>query len=117
MTKLIALLALAGAVAAAVFFWRKNDGSWESMWSSTKDTTSSWSQTAAQEAGRAADGIAARANSVTSAASHLAEEAKGDGSQAHEKVTEVADKVVATADSAAEATSDVADKAKGEASD
>jgi hypothetical protein len=42
MTKLIALFPLAGVVAAAVFFWRKNARSWESTWDSAKETTSWW---------------------------------------------------------------------------
>jgi hypothetical protein len=51
----VALLAAIGA-ATVVFFWRKNHRkSWDSSWSSAKDTASSWSKTAADEAGKAAD--------------------------------------------------------------
>ena len=46
MSKLIAVV-LAGALAAVLFFWRKSEGSWGSMWSSAKDSGSSWSETAA----------------------------------------------------------------------
>jgi hypothetical protein len=77
MTKLIALLALAGAVAAAVFFWRKNEGSWEAMWSSTTDTTSSWSKTVAHEASNAADAASADRDDVTHAVPDLADDITG----------------------------------------
>jgi hypothetical protein len=71
MTKLIALLALAGAVAAAVFFWRKNEGSWEGMWSSTKDTTSAWGKSATQGAGKAADTVSTAVGNGTRAVDDL----------------------------------------------
>jgi hypothetical protein len=81
MTKLIALLVLAGAVAAGVFYWRKNDESRAEMWSSTKDTMSSWSKTVADETGKAGETVAAAADTVTNAASQVADEAKGAASE------------------------------------
>jgi hypothetical protein len=77
MTKLIALLALAGAVAAAVFFWRRKEGSWESMWSSTTDTTSSWSKTVAHEAGKAADTVSSVVDDGARAVADFADEITG----------------------------------------
>ena len=74
MTKLVALLALAGAIAAAVYFWRKNEESWESMWDSTKDATSEWGRTVAHEASKTADNVAEAADTVTNEASNLADE-------------------------------------------
>jgi hypothetical protein len=77
MAKLIGLVALAGAVAAGVFFWRRQgQPSLDSMWSSTEDSLTSWGQSAADEAGKAADKVAAAADGATSAATDLADEVK-----------------------------------------
>ncbi len=53
MSKLIAVV-LAGALAAVLFFWRKSEGSWSSMWGSAKGSSSSLGETAAHEYGNAA---------------------------------------------------------------
>ena len=69
--KLIALLALAGAVAAGVvFFWRNR----ESVGTSAKDSTSEWAKAASDEAGRAAESVAATVASATNTASLFADE-------------------------------------------
>ena len=51
MSKLIAVV-LAGALAVVLFFWRKSEGSWGSMWSSGKDLSSSLGETAADGSAR-----------------------------------------------------------------
>jgi gas vesicle protein len=113
MTKLIALLALAGAVAAGVFFWRKNDRSWESMWSSTKETTSSWSETVANETSGVADTVSAAADNVAHVGPQLVDDVKAGGSQAHEEATEAVHRVAAAAEDATNAASDLAEEAEG----
>ena len=70
MSKLIALV-LAGALAAVLVFWRKREGSWSSMWSSAKDSSSEWSETVAHESGKAAERVAATADHPDFARSHL----------------------------------------------
>jgi hypothetical protein len=75
MMKLIALLAAASAVAAAVFFWRKQgQPSMDSMWSSAEEAVSSWGETAANEAGKAADTFMAAADDATTNATDTAGE-------------------------------------------
>jgi hypothetical protein len=103
MTKLIALLAVAGAVAAAVFFWRKNEESWEAMWSSTKDTTSSWSKTVVQDAGKAADTVSTAVDKGTGEIdelvhemNELAHEITGATADATQKIDIAAKKVSTT---------------------
>jgi hypothetical protein len=81
MSKLIALV-LAGALATVLVFWRKREGSWSSMWSSAKDSSSEWSETAAHETGKAADRVSAAADHASAAASDLADEVKGSAAQA-----------------------------------
>jgi hypothetical protein len=76
MKKLIALLALAGAVAGAVFFWRRNEKSWSS-WCSAKGTGCSWGKPA-REASSATDQLAAAADGLAEAASDLADQVKGN---------------------------------------
>ena len=85
MSKLFALV-LAGALAAVLLFWRKSEGSWSSMWSSAKDSSSSWSETAAHESGKAADKVAAAADHATAVVSDLADEVKGSAPQAAHEV-------------------------------
>ena len=84
MTKLIALLALAAAVAAAVFFWRKNEESWDAAWSSTKDTASSWSKTVAEETSKAGDTVSTALDNATSAIGDLAHGVTGATTDATE---------------------------------
>jgi hypothetical protein len=111
MTKLIALLALAGAVAAAVFFWRKKEGSWESMWSSTAETTSAWGKTVADEARQTAAVVSKAVDDGASAIDDLADEMKGATTDAAEKVDEAAKKVSAAKADAASALADDAKEA------
>jgi hypothetical protein len=74
MVKLIALLAAAGAFAAAVFFWRKQgEPSVDSMWSSAEDALSSWGETAANEAGSGADAATKAAAEVNDTIAHTKE--------------------------------------------
>jgi hypothetical protein len=86
MTKLIALLAVAAAVAAGLFFWRRNAKSWRSMWSAS-----------AQEASRAADSVAAAAGGVTIAAHDLADELTGGASRVAQEAGKAADSVADSA--------------------
>jgi len=74
MKKLITLVVMIGAAAAVVLFWRKNRRSWDSTWSSAKDTTSSWGKNAADQAGKAADTLSGAAAGVTDKASDAADE-------------------------------------------
>jgi hypothetical protein len=77
MRKLIALLVAVGAVAAVVFFWRRDQESWKSTWCSAKDSTSSWGKTAAREAEKSVDSVSSVADRAADAASDLADEVKG----------------------------------------
>ena len=115
MSKLIALLAavLAGALAAVLFFWRRSEESWSSMWSSAKDSGSSWSETATHEFGQAADRVAAAADHATTAASDLAGELKGNASQAAHEAGSADDRVAETLDDATTAAGNLADEVKG----
>ena len=89
---LIALLAAIGAVAAAVFFWRKYHKDAEAAWSEATDSMSAWSKTAtvkasettaklAETAAETADEVAATAHKAASAASDVAAEANGATSE------------------------------------
>lgn len=93
MSKLIALLAvvLAGALAVVLLFWRKNEESWSGIWSSAKDSSSSWSTTATHESGKVADSAAAAADHANAAGSELTGPLKGGASQAAHEADEVAD--------------------------
>ena len=112
MSKLIAVV-LAGALAAVLFFWRKSEESWSSMWSSVKDSGSSWSKTAAHESGKAADRVAAAADHATTAVSDLADGLKGSASQAAHKAGKAADRAAEMADDATTAATNLADEVKG----
>jgi len=107
MSKLIPLLAvvLAG-VGAVLFFRRKSDESWSSMWSPAKDSTSSWSKTAAHEAGTAADRVAEAGDDATAEASDLADEVKRSASQAAHEAGKAADEATTEA-------TNLADEVKG----
>ena len=85
MSKLIALV-LAGALAAVLVFWRKREGSWSSIWSSAKDSSTSWSETAAHESSKAADRVAVAADHATAFVSDLADDVKGSTTQAAHEV-------------------------------
>ena len=100
MSKLIALLAVVLAGALAVFYWRKNEESWSSMWSSAKDSGSSWSQTAAHEYGKAAESVALAADDANVAVSDLTDGVKGGASEAAHEAGEIADGAASTADDA-----------------
>jgi hypothetical protein len=77
MIKLIALLALAGAVAAGVVFFWRNRKSVESTWTSAKGSTAEWAKTANDdEAGKAAETVAAKIGSAANTASQFADEMK-----------------------------------------
>jgi len=104
----IALLAAIGAVTAGVFFWRKNQESAGSTWDQAEDLASSWTKTAAEKAGEAAEKVKATADKATSAASDAADRPAGAAGEAAEKVK-------ATADKATSAASDAADQATGAA--
>ena len=112
MSKLIAVV-LAGALAAVLFFWRKSEESWSSMWSSAKESSSSWSETAVHESGKAADRVAAAADHATTAGSDLADEVKGSASKAAQKAGKAADRAAETADDATTAATNLADEGKG----
>ena len=91
MSKLFALV-LAGALAAVLLFWRKSEGSWSAMWGSAKDSSSEWSETAAHEAGKAADRVAAAADQATTAASDLADQVQESASQAAHEAGKTAER-------------------------
>jgi hypothetical protein len=76
MRKLIALLVAAGALAAVVVFWRRDQHSWMSTWCSDKDSRCSWGKTSAHETGKAGDGVSGTAEGATDAASDLADEVR-----------------------------------------
>ena len=77
MAKLLGLLAAAVAIGVGLVLWRKNSRSRGSMWATTSDTASSWSKTAADEAGKAAHTVTATADGGSKAVSDLAEDIKG----------------------------------------
>ena len=74
MKKLIFLLAVAGAVAAAVGFWRRKDAS--DLWDSTRDTVTSWGEPAATKAEEVAETAAQAADSAAKEAGKAAKKAK-----------------------------------------
>ena len=74
MKKLIFLLAVAGAVAASVGFWRRKDAS--ELWDSTRDTVTSWGEPAATKAEGVAETAAQAADSATNEARKVAKKAK-----------------------------------------
>lgn len=74
MKKLIFLLTVAAAVAAAVGFWRRKDAS--ELWDSTRDTVTSWGEPAATKAEEVADTAVQAADSATKEARDAAEKAK-----------------------------------------
>ena len=112
MSKLIALV-LAGALAAVLFFWRKSEGSWSSMWSSAKDSSSEWSETAARESGKAADRVVAAADDATAAVSDLADEVQESASQAAHEAGKAAERAAQADDDATAAATNLADEVKG----
>jgi hypothetical protein len=67
---LIAMLAAIGAAAVGVFFWRRNPRAVNSAWAQATDTSSSLAQTSADKVSEVTDNAA-------SAASAVADEAKG----------------------------------------
>jgi hypothetical protein len=115
MTKLIALLAVAGAIGAAIFFWRRNPDSWRAGWSSAKDSTSSWGTTATDAAGRAADRVSGTAEGAD-AASDFADAVKGGISQAAHEAGGAVDSAGAAAVRATEEASNLADEVRGDTS-
>jgi hypothetical protein len=74
---LVGLLAAIGAAATILFFKQRNQGSWSSVWGCAKDTTTSWGETAAREAGKAADGAASAGDGATQEAAKIVDQAKG----------------------------------------
>jgi hypothetical protein len=103
MSKPISFLAvlLAGALGAVLFFWRRSEGSWSSMWGAVKTSTASWTDgavgdaatevsrfadglkdaasQAANQAGGAADSVAAAGSDATDIASSLVDDVRGAG--------------------------------------
>jgi len=77
MKLLIALLAAIGAVAAGVFFWRRNQEPAGSMWNQAEDSASAWTKTASEKASEAAEKVKATADKATSAASDAADQVTG----------------------------------------
>jgi hypothetical protein len=112
MSKLTALV-LAGALAAVVFFWRRSEESWGSMWSSAKGWSSSWSKTAAHEFGEATDRVAAAPDHATTTVSDLADEVKGSAAEAAHKAGKAADTATETADDATTAATELAREVEG----
>jgi hypothetical protein len=111
MQKLTTSLAvvLAGAPAAVLFFWRRSEDSWGSMWSSAKDSTSEWSDTASREVGKAYDSVAEAADRASTEAARRADEFIGDVKGAGH---EAADRAADHAGDASKAASDLLDDVK-----
>jgi hypothetical protein len=101
MTKLIALLAVAGAVGVGLFFWRRNEKSWRSIWSAS-----------AREAGNAVDRVVAAAGGVTNAAHDLADVLTGGASRVAQEAGKAADSAAASSDSVINEVSNIADEVK-----
>ena len=114
MSKLFALCAvvLTGALAAVFFFRRKSQESWDATWSSAKDSTSSWGETAARESGKAFDKVTAAAEHATTAAFDSGDELKGKASEAAHQAGKAADRAAAGVDDATGATTNLADEVK-----
>ncbi len=114
MSKLFALFAVvvAGAVVAVLFFRRKNRESWGSMWNSAKDSSSSWSETAAHESGKAVDSVSAAAEHATTAVFDLGDELHGNASEAAQEAGKTADRVAAGVDDATNSATKLADEVK-----
>jgi hypothetical protein len=72
---LVGLTAIGAAVVAVVFLRRKPD-SWRPAMSSARDTASSWGQSAADQAGQAAEKVTATADGAADAASTVADQVK-----------------------------------------
>ena len=87
--------------------------SWSSMWSSAKDSGSSWGEAASHEFGQAADRVTAAADHATTAAPDLAGELKGNASQAAQEAGTADDRVAETLDDATTAAGNLADEVKG----
>ena len=83
------------------------------MWGSAKNSTSSLSDTAAQELGKAADRGSAAVNDDVAGASKMAEGLKDAASQAAQGAGEAADSVAAEAGDATDTASGLADDVKG----
>ena len=103
MKGLIALLAALGAAAAAVVFLRNRNESWDSTWSTTKDTASSWGHTAADETSKAAE-------TAKNSASSWGDTAADEASKAADTATDMAGR-------AGNAASYVADEVEGAVDD
>ena len=82
------------------------------MWSSAKDSSSSWSETAAHESGKAADRVAAAAEHATTAVFDLGDELKANASEAAHEAGKAADRAAETADDATTAATKLADEVK-----
>ena len=101
MTKLIALLAVAGAVGVGLFFWRRNEKSWRSIWSAS-----------AREAGNAVDRVVAAAGGVTNAAHDLADVLTGGASRVAQEAGEAAGSAADSANGVTKEAFKVADQVK-----
>jgi gas vesicle protein len=83
------------------------------MWSSAKDSGSSWSETAAHESGKVADRVAGAADHVNAAVSDLTDGLKGSASQAADEAGQAADRAAEMSDDATTAATNLADEVKG----
>jgi hypothetical protein len=110
MTKLLAVLA--GVLGVVLFFWRRSEESWSSMWGSAWDLTSSWSKTVVHEANVAVDRIATAAEGAAGAVAVLADELGGGASHAAYVAGKAVDRAAAAADDATDRASEFADGAK-----
>ena len=72
------LVAGIGAAVAAMFFWRKYQGSAERAFGQAADSVSSWCHTAADKVGEASSEVASTAQTAADTVSDWAEEAKRD---------------------------------------
>jgi len=117
MTKLLALLVavLAGALAVVLFFWRRSEESWSSMWGSARDSTSSLSTTAVHEGNVAVDRAIRTAEGAADAVAGLAAELRGAASQAAREAGRAVDQAAAAdaTDRASELAGEAEERATG----
>jgi hypothetical protein len=92
---LLGVFAAIGAVATGLFILRKKQGSWDSAATSTKNTATSWRQSAADQARHATDKAAAKdaTDKAATAAKRATDKVATAGKDAADATTTVADQM------------------------
>ena len=84
------------AIGIAVFFWRKNSKSWDSMWDEASNTASAWGKTASDTASAwgktAGDTATAWGQNAGDEAGKDADKITGASEDGSKKVSDLADK-------------------------